>query len=209
MTILYGRIIHVAVAGLEISEPRISVELDRQMDPTQDRGEVIIWNLRPEHEERIYERGGTITVTAGYPQTQGVIFQGEVQRVRRLRDGLARLTKIILGDRVRMKNKLGGMFNASYDGAVSMREIATDIISAMELQAGPLDIIPPRGTYTNFYSSGLATKALDKLCARLNIRWYEEDGFIRFNKTGKQQPDAPTIMVNPSNGLIGGPSGHR
>lgn len=207
MSLLYGRHIEVVVAGLTITDLRITVELDRHIDRTQDRGRVSIYNLSPEHEGRIYGRGRgqPITVTAGYPQTLAVIFDGEVQRVTLGRESLASITNINIGDLVRQRNRLGGAFNGSYAGPEPTRRIATDIIESLGLIVGPLDNIPEGATFDNFYWTGPADSALDALLRPVKCTWFEADGVIRINRVGMVQPDAPTIMLSPEDGLIDSP----
>ena len=184
---------------------RITVELDRHIDRTQDRGRVSIYNLSREHEKRIYERGGPITVSAGYPQTLAIIFDGEVQRVIRAREQLAKITHIKIGDQVRHKSRLGGVYNGSFAGPEPTRRIATDIIESLGLIVGPLDNIPEGATFDNFYWTGPADSALDALLRPVKCTWFEADGVIRINRVGMVQPDAPMIMLSPENGLIDSP----
>ena len=206
MVLFYRRQIEVTVAGLTISEPRISVELERSLDRTQDRGRVDIYNLSPGHEQRIYERGGPIQLQAGYPDTLATIFEGEVQRVLRARERLARITRIHVGDQVRQKVRLSGVTNRSYDGAEPVRQIVRDLASDMGLPVGPLDAIPSGATYTNFYWGGQSTAAaMDVILASVKCGWFERDGVIRINRLGMTQADAPTIMLSPKLGLIDSP----
>ena len=207
MPLLYNRQLQVEVAGLTIKDLRIVVDIDRQMDRTQDKGRCDIYNLSPAHEQRIYERGGPITIQAGYPSTVAILFEGEVQRVIRAREELSRITRISLGDQVRSRKRLGGVFLRSYDGQISIRQIVTDIIDAMGMTAGPLDAIPSVATFENFYWGGdPAASALDAALRPVQCTWFEQDGVIRVNKIGgEQQTDARTIEVNPDTGLIDSP----
>ena len=178
MTVLYDRRINVQVAGLEITEPRITVEIDRSVDPSQDRGRCDIYNLSPEHEERIYERR-PIEISAGYPQTLASIFSGVVQRVIRVRDRLAHITRIDLGDQVRAPEVIGGIVAAnhiSYEGAVSVEAIVTDLAQDVGLPLGPTDAIPADAEITNWYRSGNAWAALVTLLRTIECSPFEADG---------------------------------
>ena len=208
MSILYDRQIEVTAAGLTISELRIAVSLDRQIDRTQDTGEVDIYNLNDQNEQRIWERGGPIRIVAGYPQTSAIIFDGEMQRVIRTREGLAKITKIKLGDQVRQRDRLGGTFSGSFAGPESVRRIALDIIGlGLGLPVGPLNNIPADATYTDFYWGGQpAASALDILLDTVDCTWFEADGVVRINKVGELQSDAPLITVSPETGLVGTPA---
>ena len=121
---LYGRHISVAVAGLVISNPRINVQVERQADQTQTTGTVKIYNLSAARGQQIYNRGSAITIEVGYPGTVATIFDGQLQRVLHPRQNLARVTHIELGDGVHERDRLGGTSSRSYDGPVTVRQIA-------------------------------------------------------------------------------------
>lgn len=205
MPTLYGRRIEVEIAGLLISEPRISLEIERSINPTQDKGEVAIFNLRNENADRIFRRGGPVLIRAGYPETVAVIYEGTAQRIRRAREGLAFVTRIKLGDMVHSSRRLAGTFKGSYAGQYPVREIAVDIISlGMGLLAGPLQAIPERATFNNFYwAGGPATAALTALLRPLGLTWFEQDGIVRVNRRDMLQADAPAIRKDPKTGLVG------
>ena len=58
-------VLSVAVAGLTITQPRISGIVERQSDATQVTGYVDIYNLSPARAEQIYERSTGIVIQAG------------------------------------------------------------------------------------------------------------------------------------------------
>ena len=151
MAVLYGRRPEVEVAGLTIKDLRINVELERQIDKTKDKGHVSIYNLRPDHEQQIEERGDGILLRAGYPQTTAILFEGRMGRVHRAREHLSQITRVALGDKMRDKNRLSGMLFASLDGPVSVREIVRLIAADVGLPLGPLDLIPAAATITDFH----------------------------------------------------------
>ena len=206
MSYLYGRRIEVEVAGLEISEPRITVELSREIDDTEDRGHVSIYNLSEENEERIRDRGGPIRIQAGYPGRLGVIFAGAVQRVVRVREDRARITRIAFSDQVHAAERLGGTFMASLSGPTNVRQLVKDIVTqGLGLDVGPLDLIPADASVTNFWWSGPASGALNAALRSTGVRWFEVDGIVRFNRPGMAQSDASNVAISPQTGLIDSP----
>ena len=217
---LYRRTIRTKVAGLEIEKPRQTLTLDRTSDRTQDRGSLDIWNLSEANESRIIDRGGEITIEAGYPETMAVVFEGRVSEVIRRRERLARITRINLGDNVRGDARGGtnAVFNRTYESIESVRRIVTDIVEAMGLEPGPLDAIPADAMFPSVFTwpGHSAAGALDAALKGLDVEWAETDGVIRFYKTGvavaeggvkgaQAQSDAPMIMVSPETGLIESP----
>ena len=203
--VLYGRHISVSVAGLVITEPRIRATVERQADATETTGSVAIYNLAPTRERQIYERSADIQIQAGYPDTIATIFEGQVQRVRHPRQNLARITHIELGDAVRSRKTLGGITSRSYDGPVSVRQIAADFVRDMGLTFGPLDAIPADATVSNFAWAGSAAIGLQTVLRRFGTSWFEDDRVIRFRRANRSQPDAPTVTISPSTGLVGAP----
>ena len=212
MPLIWKRRIKATVAGLEVEDLRMNMSMTRSVDPTQDKGTLDIFNLNPEHESRILERGRELKLEAGYSETLAIVFQGSVQQATAARVGLARRVRIKLGDHVQRKNVTGAIFSGSYGGAQPVREIARDIVAAMstpemELALGPLDNIPADATVTDFYwGAQSAAAALSALLKAVNCTWYEADGLVRINRVGRLQSDMPTLRISQETGLIGSPT---
>ena len=161
----------------------------------RQKDRVDVYNLNPAHEQQIRERGDTIIVSAGYPQTQAEIFNGRAQRIVRAREQLARITRIHLGDEVRdvkREGGLGGKTNRSYDGPVAVRDIVQALIEEdLKLPHGPLDVIPLPATYTNYYWTGNSDAALSVILRAVDCEWFVSDGVVRINKTGAYPSGRP------------------
>ena len=214
MTLLYRRSIQITVAGLTVTALRMAFQIARQIDGSQNRGMAIIYNLAPENEERVYERAESITIEAGYPETQALVFDGFVERVQRVRESLSRQTRCTLVDRMRKGsggNALGGWTSLTLRGPEPVREIARLISADIGIPLGPLDAIPADATYTDWVYSGPGGAALTTLLATVPAVWFEDDGLIRINRPrpptepGDPQPDASHITVSPDTGLIDRP----
>lgn len=204
MTLLWKRKVRVHVAGLSIEFLRINFSVSRSSDESQATGTVQIKNLERENSDRIYERGSSISIEAGYPDTVASIFDGSVQRVRQYRDSESWMTDISLGNKLFSKDVAGSVFRGSYAGKVETREIARDIIRSMGLEAGPLDLIPGSAFEENWvWATGRASDALKALLEPYGIRFYEDDGEIRLNKAGIIQTDFVQVLLTPRTGLLG------
>ena len=110
-----------------------------------------------------------------------------------------------LGDQVHNITRIGGVTTRSYDGPVSVVQVAQDIVADMGLVVGPLDAIPGGATITNFVWNGPSQEALTVATKRFDVRWFEDDGVIRFRAINTAQPDAPSVTITPDTGLIGTP----
>ena len=209
---LYRRLIRTSVAGLVIEDLRQSLSIERHSDQTQDRGALAVYNLSPAHESRIRDRGGSIVIEAGYPDTLALVFDGEVQRALRG----PRANRPHHADHARRPGAAEGQARRRQQPRLSWRRvvrgaIARDLIIDMGLTAGPLNAIPDSATFTDFHWAGFPSAG--GLRALLNgsspslaqIQWHEADGVIRFSAPGEAQVDAPTIALSPETGLIESP----
>ena len=222
MALLYKRRITVEVAGLTVKDLRIIAQTERQIDQAQNKGEVTIYNLSPENETLIYERADEVRISAGYPSTEALIFDGFSERVRRVREDLSRQTIIKLGDSVRKaagtsggQPRLGGWLSGlALRGPETIRNIVQRIIDEGDmppLAHGALDMIPSGATANNWAMSGPATVALTTILRRVMLTWFEDNGVIRINKARPPgggaviQSDAPTINISVDTGMIDRP----
>ena len=202
MGLIYLRQIKTSVAGLEITDLRQAVTITKKSNATQNRGALTIWNLSPQNETRIEERGDEISIEAGYPDTLALLVEGTVQRVVRTRERTARICRITIGDKLVGIPSEGGGDNSV--GGITRSDICR---------------APARFTdfvWAGFPSTGALRALLDGSEPSLaGVNWFESDGLIRFgpqarnapNSGGGQQTqtDAPTIMLSPQTGLIESP----
>ena len=205
------------VANFEISEPRITFIVEHGSDETQAKGEVNIYNLRPQNAQRIEQRGGPIRIFSGYGDNIDLVFQGHVQRVIRARENLSFITRIELGDQVRTRTVLGGVYMKTYDGPVNTRQIAREIIedgfklgeNGEPMRAGPLDAIPAGHTTTDFQAIGSVASAnliqLLRGVAGQRLSFYVDGNVVRIKNESDPQMDNRTHEISPDTGLIDRP----
>ena len=207
------RRIRVTVGGYVISEPRITIRTEHSPDPTQDRGTVEIFNLARERESAIYERAplAPVLVEAGYGGALGVIWDGIVQRVQRDRriaeTGVARITRIDLGDNAHAPGSLGGVTGRTYAGPTRVSDIAADLAGDAGMEIAGTDLIPADATVTDFSHTGQATDGLGKLLSTVGLTGYDDGGAFRIAPgLASIRADAPSILLSPQTGLIGAPT---
>ena len=207
MTYLYKRHVEVEVAGFRISEPKISFQIEHQADETTPNGDVTLYNLSKDNEQRIYDRRGPVRLDAGYEGRVATLFEGHVGEIYRARKNMARETKIEVVGAVAQSETLGGMTLRSYDGEETIRSIVLDIVEKdMGLRAESVAQIPADATveYWAYYEN--SPSALTAILKNVGMTWYEDDGVIRFNMPNVAQNDAETIRLTPETGLIGSPT---
>ena len=197
------------IAGLTIREPKIAIDIDRQPDEKAPSGSIAIWNLAVEREDQIYERGGAVTVIAGYradADRSAIVYQGAAERVTRERRALERITRIEVGSQTEVMTRSGVISVRTYVGQTSARRIISDLVGDLGLFAGPLDAVPADLMATDWTWASRTDAALSSICRFAGVSWYEDDGTIRFSGAGKPQVGVEPIDLSPDTGLIGAPA---
>ena len=207
MAYLWKRFIRTEAALLRIEEPRMHVQIGKDADKVT--GSVDIYNLNPNSERALTERGERIRITAGYRTgvRVGVILDGTIRRSQSKRQGLARITTLEVSDHVHSPTRLGGFTNRSYEGSETVRNIIYDLAFDLDLGVGIVDAIPAEAVIENYAYSGTSSKGLTALLDPMGLSWWEDDGLIRVaQQRGQAQPDLPILLVSADTGMIGSPT---
>ena len=207
MALFWQRKVVVRYGGFTITAPKIHLDLQFEADATATTGTIQIYNLAKSTERAIEEAGGEIEIEAGYGERTGRLLKGSVQRIEKLREGLARIVKLHVSSQNTAPDKLGGTFIATYEGRERVERIARDIVvGGLGLKIGSTEILPP-DLVVNWSHSGIATSALSKLLSPYDITWREdENGVVQFNKAGSASPAANSVKLTEKSGLIESPS---
>lgn len=207
MVVRVRRTLTLTAGGLTAGEGlRVTAQIQRPSDPTQNTCDIRLYNLDPGTERRIHERGGPATLTGGYDQQTGVLFAGDIQRIRRVPTRTAHILAVTIGDRIHSPQHRGGISCRSYAGPYPTRQIIQDLATDIDLGVGPLNAIPNGHTLTDWAWTGQTSRALTEAASAADCVWYEEDGLIRIRSmTSPAQADAPTFLISPTRGLIRAP----
>ena len=185
MALLYDRQVIIMVAELELSEPRISFELERHADETQTTGHVNIYNLIP----RARAADNRPRRANHHPGWLSADLGATVRRTGRARRARAGTSGEDHPDQpsgiwcalLSGQKGLSGVTVRSYAGPAKVRQIVRDLASDLGLPAGPLDAIPEDATETDWVWSGPTGSALRVILKGVKCTWYEQDGVLRVN----------------------------
>jgi hypothetical protein len=188
--------------GTKIDNLYTTIEIKKELSGKPSEGTVKIFNLNDSTETRIKEKGKRIRVVAGYDGNDKTLYDGDIRRVERDKQSLDRVVSITLGGNVfKLTN---AVFNKSYTGAVSVKQIVMDAVPSFDLSYIGIDIIPD-AQLNDFSFTGRTADLLDKILRPLNVQWIEDNAFIKFSLKG--QPITETVFVLKSGtGLVGSPS---
>ncbi len=207
----FQRYCKVLVSDLEITDPKIELDLKLSVDAeTPDNGSVAIYNLSREREQQILERGDTITVDAGYQNHHGEIFNGRVQRVERARENLARITRIAVTTQVASVDVVNGvtMRAIGLGEIVELHQVIRDLIEEdLQMIVGNIELVPEAGL-EGFYWHGATWKALTKLLAQFEVMPYVDGEVVNFSMVGTAPiaSNGSVLTLSPETGLVGAPT---
>lgn len=192
---------------------RINIRIRKEATETSAEGTVELYNLSEDRREDLRSRGSHIIVIAGYAESfsslqrafvENVVFSGDIRRIERFWNGVDHITRLHLGAQIDLQSK--NIFVRDYgEGDTPVRQIVMDGIQALNMQSGPLDLIPADAVETDFSYSGPTRIMLTERLRPLGLRYFVEGRTVRI--TGELQVDdqTETLRIDNRSGLLEAP----
>lgn len=188
--------------AIAIDSLYIKIEIKKVISGKPNEGSVKIYNLADSTETQIKEKGVRIRVFAGHDNRPILLHDGDIRRVERDRSGVNRITTIILGgNTIKLAQAI---FNQSYAGQVSVKQIVTDAIPTFNIESSDIDQIPDNAFLNDFSFTGKTGDLLDKILNPIKVQWFENDNLISFSAEKNALDDV--VVLNKNTGLVGSPS---
>lgn len=202
------RFIRARIGTLETRGHYITFSIRRRSDDTQANGDIRIYNLSKQNEERISERGLPVVLTAGYVTPQDSIsevFRGDVVRFERQRIANDRVSVVHVGNDVMRQNS--AVLERNFRGPTRLRQIVVDLVREMQLSHGSLSDIPDVERAEDFAATGAVTDSLRSLLAEVGVRFYVDGGVVYFTKQGRPTISPTTrFVISQDLGMVGTPT---
>lgn len=199
---IFRRRIEVMIDSLKFIYPGLFIDFRTAFDddPEPNTGEIVIYNVSDESENRI-KKGQTIILNAGYEGDVGTIFAGVVEEAYSKWDGPDKQLRIACGDATdRWAN---ATVNKTYVAGTSASQIIRDMLGNFGLEVGQVslsqDIVYPRA---RTFSMPLRT-ALQQLSKDTGSKFHISNGSVVFRAV--QGGKETGFILNADSGLIGSP----
>lgn len=191
----------------------ISIRIRKEATETPAEGTIEIYNLSEDRAESIRPRGARVVVLAGYAEdfvslrhafVESLVFEGDIRRVEKFWQATDHVTRLHVGAQTEIQSK--NMFVKDYgEGDTSVRQIVTDGIQTLNLEPGPLHLIPADAVESNFSYAGPTRIMLAERLRPLGLRYFIEGKRVRI--TGELQIDDRTdrIRIDEQAGLLEAP----
>lgn len=204
MSELYGRRLTITVTAQGIA--RTWTDLDVQFQITQTAGsdpnhaDVVLFNLSEDSRRLVSDDSATLTLSAGYPGTEAVIFRGDVDEVRVSSDGMEVVAHVSCSDGGRALRSTVVNVSTSRDEPVS--GLVDQVVEALGLPKGSVARLTG-ALKQGFAGLVPAKKLLDELTSSSGYRWSVQDGEVQLHPpTGTP---APVVILSVESGMVGTP----
>ena len=202
---LYKRNVQVIIGSgenaLSIDSLYIEFEIKKALSGKPSEGFTNIYNLNDNSEAQIKETHERIQILGGYDGRRDLLYDGAIARIEKVKQRLNRIMAIaISGNGIKLTDAI---FNKSYQGAVSVKQVVQDAIPSFGMDAIGLDKIPA-SNLNDFAFTGRTADMLDRILNPLDVQWFENDGFIDISLRGESTETA--FVLKAGTGLVGSPS---
>lgn len=136
---LYGHTVLIQTGGVTISNEELDCEFDVPFDDDTeaDEAEIVVYNLSDTTVQNI-KTGERITVTAGYGDDTGIIFDGIISKPKTYYSGIDRVTEIHAIDNDRLKER--ELASLSYAAGTAASQILKDLVSMVGLPVAAFSV---------------------------------------------------------------------
>ena len=188
--------------GLTIEGLRITFDVDSSTESTPNPAKISVYNLKKSTRSLLEAKGTRIILEAGYVNQRGIIWQGDVTKVRNKKDGPAMVTEIdgADGDNAYRNSRI----ERSFPPGTSTRAVIQALADEMGFPVASFDNVPNTSYARGITLSGLVRKQMDDICAKNDLDWWIQDETIQIVLISKPTKDG-TILISPKTGLIGSP----
>jgi len=191
--------------AIQVQDLRIGFSVTKTNDKTTNKGQVTVYNLNLDTQNKLDRIEGFVTLQAGYVQGDGLqnVFTGDITVVSTRYEPPDVITTIQCNDGFRKLRDSRGAF--SYAAGTKVQDVLSDLLSRFNIARKSNSIDVPDFEYVNGVSFGGPVKTLlDKLMGTVGYVWSFQDGELKFYpKNEEDQTEA--FRLTSETGLIKAP----
>lgn len=209
MSRLFGRKVQLQ-AGTQLFEKlRIAFKVRRSLSKNPHPAEIQIYNLGSQSRAAFQTKGLKLILAAGYAESFGQIWSGELRTVSHVKDRADWIAKAAGGDSENLIRT--ARISKSYRAGTPIATVIRDVAKATGLGLGNLETAlgnPFRGGLTQYANGtsvyGQATEQLYNILRAVGLNYSVQDGQLQI-LTDKGALPGTVFSLSASTGLIGSP----
>ena len=208
---LFGRVARLAVAdrsrapeqGTEFEGFRMVFDVEKTSSRSPNPLRLQIFNVADAQSRAVFTRGARLRLSAGYLDSESILFLGEVDTVEHYRDGADSITELTARDG---SAAFEAYLSRQWGAGASWRTIVREVASAMGLQISDATLARIEGAPAyGLAAEGLAYRELDTIARSLSMSWTIDAGEIVAIPIG-EAGSRLVVDVNAGTGMIGTPA---
>ena len=182
---------------------RVVFSIEHKYNGYQSLGEISIYNLSRQSEQKMIEQYRSVTLQAGYRELFGPIFAGQIINAQRARESVDRVTKLYC--RSAGEELATTIVNRSFAKNTSMLDVisycAGELGYPVEFVGAWNDLPLAMGGYI---VSGDAKAKLKELATAYGFNWVIENNVMVLTR-GEASRDGDVYLLRSDTGMIGSP----
>lgn len=170
--------------GLEITELRITFDINKTAKKNPNTGNIRVWNLTESTRKQIEGSDTRVVLYAGYSDDTGpmLMFQGGVTYAWTKIEGPDIITEFELGDGTQEMRDT--TISVGYDRNIKSNQVLNDISKQMDLPLTLPSNAPEREWHNGLSYYGPATGLLDKVTQGTGLEWSVQNGNLQVIQQG-------------------------
>lgn len=193
------------IDGTQANKLRLVFDISISPGDSLQLGEISIYNLA---DNSVIKKGDAISLVAGYKDSYGVIFTGEVTNAFKERDRASIVRRLLCRSSMA---RTRGSANSTYGPNATIVDILKDIAAQWPLR---LDIDASQFSSDPAFSSGYVADGdiptiLNRLGETFAFDWTESNGRLIVTKRGIERTSPNVIKIDMFTGMVGIPEVNR
>jgi hypothetical protein len=184
MAKLFDRRVTVQVDTLLVEGLRIAFKVERSISKEPNKAEIQVYNLSEDSRRRTQKKDAALVLQAGYPETIGQLFSGNVKTVSHVRHGADWISKFVSADGETQFRT--ARIAESFGAGTKPDQVVRKLVDALQLKAGNALKEIANGDFAKGISEftngkvlhGNAAKELDTFLNSLGLTYSIQDGAL-------------------------------
>lgn len=206
MSVLYRRVAKLSINAADLSDLRVAFSIKKTLTKEPNTAEIRVWNLSAESRKAIADRHLPVILSAGYAESVGVVFRGDLRFVSHERVGPDWVTKLNCGDGE--KSITGDRISRSFGPGTPASQVLLSVKAALNgVSAGNFDqaVAGITGVFENGVAlAGDAFAQAEKIARGRGFTLSVQDGALSLIPENGAEAGTATLLT-PETGLVGSP----
>ena len=200
----YELLIGAAETGVRIIDMRVKFEVTKDLTGYPNLAKIQVFNLSKATRAKIENEFDSVIFNAGYENSVGLLFKGEIRNVTHLKQGVDTITTIYAHSGA--KDFDTSKVNISFKEGTKIKNIVEHVISTFkEVTHGVVEGLDGLGDRLQGVTlSGSSKDIMDQLAQENNFEWSINDGVI--DVIPKNKTIDKTFVITNVTGMLGSPT---